>query len=728
MMKKILIFAGTTEGRKLSEYLAKAKTEHTVCVATEYGEIVLNKNPYAKVHQGRMDKGKIEEFLRNGKYDVVIDATHPFAKEVTHNIKTALESLSQSGTTIAYLRLKREGIAERNDITEGNGMAASEDGITYFDSNEACAKALEDIAGNVLLTTGSKELPKYCVSEEVKRRLYVRVLPSIESLSLCMEQGICGRQIIAMQGPFTMQMNEAVIRQYGISCLVTKESGVSGGYQEKIDAAKSAGIPVFVIGCPEKDEGYSFDEICRKCEEIIGEDFFKENRIDGNYVEENSAEKNYIDDNHAEENHADKNYTEESLEIVLAGIGMGDINSMTKEVEKAINTADIIFGAERVLKAVTVKAEKHSFYQAEQIIPYLYDMQDKNPFTEKKKAVVLFSGDSGFYSGCRALYEALKIEIEKGSLKACVRVLPGISSVAYLASCVGESYSDAAIYSTHGKELHNLVHRIKSSSKTFLLTSGVKDINRLGEQLTDAGMAGCEIIIGYQLSYKEQRIEKHTPKECVALKEEGLYTCLIKNPYAILRRLTHGIKDETFIREKVPMTKEEVREVSICKLRLCENAVVYDIGSGTGSIAIEIAGISDDLQVYAMERNKEATRLIEKNKKKFDLQNITVVEMEAPQGLDALPPATHTFIGGSGGRLKEILAALRRINPEMRVVINAVSMETICEIKEILSSGMVDEEEVVQLQVGRIKEMKGHHLMQSENPVWICAFNFCGKA
>ncbi|MCM1049756.1 MAG: precorrin-6A reductase [Clostridiales bacterium] len=748
MMKKILIFAGTTEGRKLSEYFTGAKIEHTVCVATEYGEIVLNRNPYVKVHRGRMGKEQIEEFLRDSKYDVVIDATHPFAKEVTHNIKAALEKLNQVGTTILYLRLKREGIAGRNGITERNGivarddlterddMTAGEGGIKYFDTNEACARTLEDIEGNVLLTTGSKELSKYCVSEELKRRLYVRVLPSIESLSLCMEQGICGKQIIAMQGPFTMQMNEAVIRQYGISCLVTKESGVSGGYQEKIDAAKSAGIPVFVIGCPEKDEGYSFDEVCMKCEDIIGGDFLKENCVDKNHAEGNHVGGKHAEKNRIEENRAGGNYTEENLEIVLAGIGMGNINSMTKEVEKAINTADIIFGAERVLKAVTdneiiantstANTEKHSFYQAEQIIPYLYTMQDKNPFTEKKKAVVLFSGDSGFYSGCKALYKALKTEIEKGSLKACVRVLPGISSVAYLASCVGESYSDAAIYSTHGKELKNLVHRIKSSPKTFLLTSGVKDINCLGEQLTEAGMTDCKIIIGYQLSYKEQRIEKHTPKECIELKEEGLYTCLIKNPYATPRRLTHGIKDEEFIREKVPMTKEEVREVSICKLRLCENAVVYDIGSGTGSIAIEIAGISDDLQVYAVERNKEATRLIEKNKEKFGLQNITVVEMEAPQGLDTLPTATHAFIGGSGGKLKEILTALRRINPKMRVVINAVSMETICEIKEILSSGMISEEEVVHLQVGRVKEMKGHHLIQSENPVWICAFNFCG--
>ena len=162
------------------------------------------------------------------------------------------------------------------------------------------------------------------------------------------------------------------------------------------------------------------------------------------------------------------------------------------------------------------------------------------------------------------------------------------------------------------------------------------------------------------ISYEEQRVERHTPLECMELKAEGLYTCFVKNPYAMQRRLTHGIADGQFIRDRVPMTKEEILEVSICKLRLREKAVVYDIGSGTGSVAIEIAGISDELQVYAVEQNPEAVSLIERNKKKFELQNVTVVESRTLEGLAGLPMATHAFIGGSDGRLKEILIVLRQ--------------------------------------------------------------------
>ena len=306
-----------------------------------------------------------------------------------------------------------------------------------------------------------------------------------------------------------------------------------------------------------------------------------------------------------------------------------------------------------------------------------------------------------------------------------MHVMPGISSVAFLASCIGESYQDAAVYSMHGKEIYNLARRIQREQKTFLIMSGVKDVNRLGESLIKAGMNDCEIITGYQMSYAEQQIIKRTPDECIKLREEGLYTCFVNNPNAIKKRLTHGIADGEFIRDKVPMTKEEVREVSICKLKLCQDAVVYDIGSGTGSIAMEIAGLSPDIQVYAIEQKKEAVSLIWQNKEKFQLENVTVIEAKAPEGLQDLPVATHAFIGGSGGNLKEILQALYEINPNMRVVINAISMETICELKEIQTLYPIENEEIVQMQLSRAKEAGKYHLMQAENPVWICSFDFC---
>ena len=689
-MKEILIFAGTTEGRKLSECLSKADILHTVCVATEYGEIVLTENACAHVHRGRMDVEEISAFISEGQFSAVVDATHPYAQVVTENIRNAMK-----GMDIPYIRLKRE-----------TDDSYDYDKIRSFECNEDCAEALLQINGNILLTTGSKELSVYCGYESIKDRLYVRVLPGLESLSLCNENGIMGKHILALQGPFTADMNEAMLRQYDISCLVTKKSGRAGGYIEKLEAAKRLDIPVYVVeranveknasntgntnGGDNRGKAYSFRETCELLNNICHKQINAQNK----------------------------------LNITLAGVGMGSQASLTKEVEQTIKEADIILGAKRMIDTYEPRLEKKPYYMAGDIIPYLKKLQGNDTFYEDKNVVILFSGDSGFYSGCQSLYRSLRAETESGALDADISIMPGISSIAYLAACTGESYQDAEICSIHGRKQTNLADIIRHNSKTFMLMSGVNDVNSLGQLLLDAGLNQCIVIAGYELSYETQEIMALTPIECVKLKKEGLYTCLIKNPNAGDRRLTHGKADSEFVRDKVPMTKEEVREVSICKLRLTDKSLVYDIGSGTGSIAMEMAGLSPDLKVYAIERKPEAVALIKKNKEKFKLDNIEVIEAEAPEGLDELPKPTHVFIGGSGGNLNEILNTLYSMNDSMRIVITAVSLETIAKIKDILSAYPIANEDIVELQVNRSKVIGKYHMMQAENPVWICSFDF----
>ena len=700
-MKKIVIFAGTTEGRRLSEILADAGIAHTVCVATEYGEIVMREQtdaeaartkeqPFVSLHRGRMDREQMEEFLRNEGYEIVVDATHPYARVVTENIQSAVNTLRTTERETQfpiYLRLERE-IAE---TPEAEDPVVS---IRYFESNADCAKALENTEGNILLTTGSKELAMYCASGRLHDRLYVRILPGRESLELCMEQGIKGRQILALQGPFSTEMNAAILKQYDIRHMVTKNSGRTGGYQEKLEAAKMLGIPVYVIQPARKAwDTYSFAGICGKLEQLCGCKFSGQG----------------------------------SMEICLAGIGMGSKVGQTQEVQHAIETADILLGAERMIERYSAKIEKRPYYMTEQILPYLEQLQENGITAQKDplRVTVLFSGDTGFYSGCRKLYVALQEAVAIGALNAEVRILPGISSVATLAARVGESYEDAAILSMHGKKLNRLSTTVESHEKVFLLTSGSEDIRKIGRSLAEAGLTDCEVTVGYQLSYPEESIRILTPGQCEEITGEGLYTCLIRNPHWQPERLTHGRADICFLRDaKTPMTKEEVREVSICKLHLTENAVVYDIGSGTGSVAIEIAGVPGRVQVYAIERKLEAVELLRKNREHFHMDNIQIIEAPAPEGMEELPVPTHAFIGGSGGRLLDILQTLYRKNPHMRIVINAISMETIAELKEVLDTFPVEEEEILQMQVSRVKKLLSYHLPQAENPVWICSFTF----
>jgi len=413
------------------------------------------------------------------------------------------------------------------------------------------------------------------------------------------------------------------------------------------------------------------------------------------------------------------------MDIILAGIGMGASKGLTREVYDAIESADILLGAKRLIEPYSPRMEKKPYYLGKDIVPYLEDLFLQSA-GKRYRVVVLFSGDSGCYSGCQALAHCLHEAVAEKRILADIRILPGISSVSYLASCIGESYQDAAIMSMHGKLLPDLARRIQENEKTFLFMSGVKDMRKLGTALTEAFMDDCIITAGYQLSYEDEEIRKLTPKECMSCEKEGLYICFIYNPHPKKRPLTPGIPDEEFIRGKVPMTKKEIREVSICKLRLYPGAVVYDIGSGTGSVAVEMADMSPDIEVFALEQKPEAVELIEKNKEKFHLDNITVIRTKAPEGLMDLKMPTHAFIGGSGGNMKEIIETLHQINPGMRIVINAVSIETLCEIKEILMAYPVCDTEFVQLQVSRVKELGTYHMMQAENPIFVCAFTFGG--
>lgn len=680
-MKKILIFAGTTEGRRLSDWLCERQVPNTVCVATEYGEIVLKNNPCRRIQVGRKNAEEMRNMIREESYEVVIDATHPFAELVTQQIQEAVK-----GTEAVYYRLLRE-----------TGEGVTYEKMRFFENHVSCARALEETEGNILLTTGSKDLHTYN-REALRGRLFARVLPSEESLKLCQEAGITGKQILALQGPFSVEMNVALIRQYEITCMVTKESGKSGGFEEKTEAAKQADIPVFVIGRPTKEEGYYLEELCQKLKEVC---------------EINGA-------------------SAQLPQILLAGIGMGHKSSMTVEVQNAIREADILLGAERMIADYEPRVEKKPYYLAKQIVPYIKEMM-KQTTQKVQKIVILFSGDSGFYSGCEKLLCTLNEEIACGNIQADVQVLPGISSISYLAACLGESYQDAVISSIHGKDTTSsrwkseILEAVCANEKVFLLLSGNQDVKKLGALLTEANMEHCEIYLGYRLSYPDQWIQKRTPEECMKLEDAGLYTCMVKNPHPVKRLLSYGTADSDFLRDAVPMTKEEVREVSICKLRLHEKSVVYDVGSGSGSVAVEIAGISHNIQVYAIERKPEAVSLIRKNQEKFHAYNMDIIEAYAPDGLESLPVPTHAFLGGTGGKLKEILDCLYRKNPHMRIVINAVTLETISEIREVLAHFPVTDESMVQLQVSRTRKAGSYHLIQAENPVWICAFTFCSR-
>ena len=668
-MNNVIIFAGTTEGRVLSGMLGKAGIGHTVCVATGYGADIMGEDPAVCVRAGRMDKEEMVRFFSKVKADadtIVADATHPYATEVTRNIKQAA---NEAG--IRYIRIVRDG------------ESACEDGISEYEDMMGCAESIDGTEGNILLTTGSKELGDYydIVSKETAKRTFVRVLPSVESLTICEKLGIERSHIIAMQGPFDRKLNEAIIRQLDIRHLVTKDSGSAGGFEEKIEAARNTNTEVHMIARPNDEEGVS---VCDAYRIIAGTDA-----------------KAPVD--------ADARH----LTITLVGIGMGDRGCLTFDAEHAINRADAVFGSKRLVKNIKCP-RKYEMYLAGDIIPVIESENIRN-------AVILFSGDTGLKSGAKGMLTALR----RWRKDVNIRVIPGISSFSYMAARLQESYDDAFLFSIHGrnaeKDMAYLAHNIRYHAKAFVLLSQAGDVQRLAQKLIEAEVEG-HIAIGMDLSYKNEKISELTFEEALEYDDDGLAIAVIVNENPQKRPLINIKRDNEFIRDRVPMTKENIRHLSIIKLGLEEGDVFYDIGGGTGSVAIEAASLDPHLQVYTIEKDHDAADLIRKNINNAGLENITVIEGDAVSVLAGMQKPDRVFIGGSGGRLCDIADVLHSKGNGIRFVVNAVTVETTEEVRKVIRKYEPEDEEAVMISVCDEQAVGSYHMLKAQNPVWIFSF------
>lgn len=229
-IQRIALFAGTSEGRIIASALAKrGEIELKVFTATEYGERILQDIEGIYLEPGRKDQAAIEAAILT--YELVIDATHPFATEVSKNIKAAAQHAG-----IPYVRISRKASESKN--------------ARYFHDFESAATYLSQVEGRILLTTGSKNIAAF---SSLRDRLFARVLPDSASIQALKDVGVAASHIIAMQGPFSADLNAALLRELGISCLVTKDSGSAGGFSEKLEAASRESVEVLVIGRPEED-------------------------------------------------------------------------------------------------------------------------------------------------------------------------------------------------------------------------------------------------------------------------------------------------------------------------------------------------------------------------------------------------------------------------------------------------------------------------------------------
>ncbi len=661
MTEKILIFAGTTEGRLLADYLSAHQLAAHVCVATEYGEQLVTKSEYVSVSAGRLDCQGMQDLIKEG-FSLVIDATHPYAVIVSDNLREACKR-----TGVEYLRLLRREGAHQGDMVV---VPSVEEAVNYLQNTE----------GNILVATGRKELAKFTALQDYQQRVFARVLSTASVAQACAELGFEGKNLICMQGPFCEELNYGMLKQIAAKYMVTKDSGTVGGFEEKVRAAKRAGVQIILVGRPRGDEGKSYEEVITEINSRFGI------------------------------NEAQTIPLAANKKITLVGIGMGDAQQLTLEAVTACENADVIIGAERMLSTVkTYCGNTFNAYLADDVMNFI------NAHPEYNNIVVALSGDVGFYSAARKLIDL----IERTDYE--LAIVCGISSVVYLCSKLKTSWEDVTLLSAHGREV-NVTAAVRSHRKTFFLLSGVDSVVKVCHTLLAAGLDDVYLHVGENLSYAEEIITSGRPAELKDKKFGSLCVVLIINEAADAT-LPLGIDDESFIRGSAPMTKSEIRSLSIVKLKLTPDAVIYDIGAGTGSVSVEMALAAPEGVVYAIEKNAEALALMKQNKEKFATSNLQVIEGTAPAALNELPAPTHAFIGGSSGNLREIIEVLLSKNKDVKIVLNAVTLETVSEALDCLTNFGFQSHDIVQLSVAKARELGRYNLMTAQNPIYIFTFS-----
>ncbi|MBR1693432.1 MAG: precorrin-6A reductase, partial [Lachnospiraceae bacterium] len=405
-MAGLMIFGGTLEGRQIAEAFRDTALDVHICVATEYGAALLPVSENIHIHAGRMTDEEMFSFLSGLCVDCCVDATHPYAVEVTRNARAVCERLH-----IPYIRVYRREEAHAGSEEQSAIRVVCKDNV-----DDAVA-FLQTVPGNILITTGSKELACYTALDDYRTRCFARVLPTAKVVAACSALGFEGKNLIGMQGPFTEELNYCLLRQVKAAWLVTKSSGKEGGFPEKYDAAVRAGVNILVIGRPAEEQEHAM-ELPEVLDYLIktfgGSDATKQRDMDR---EESRQEESKQEESRQEEPKQEKSIQANSVQepakkkavirkadkrtVYLVGMGPGAGSLLTGEARACLAESDVIIGAARMLELCGDYAYKpfYQSYKKEEIFAFL----SEHP--EYRRAAVVYSGDVGFYSGAKGMRE-----------------------------------------------------------------------------------------------------------------------------------------------------------------------------------------------------------------------------------------------------------------------------------------------------------------------------------
>ena len=392
--------------------------------------------------------------------------------------------------------------------------------------------------------------------------------------------------------------------------------------------------------------------------------------------------------------------------IYLVGAGIEGWEGFGAKALEVIGKAEVLIGHKRHLDIFP------DFSGEKQELGDLSILLEQLRATDKR-TVVLGSGDPNFFGIARFLLRNLP--------KDRIEIFPNVTSVQYAFAQIKEPWDDAIFVSVHGRGLKGAVDRIVAAEKVAVLTDKTNTPAAIARELIVRGAEGYEAWLCENLGLSGEKFTRTDVKGLLELPAAELNILILIKAWEpqLAQYPVIGIDDDEFATAKKLITKQEVRAVTLAKLRLQDDLVMWDIGAGSGSVSIEASNLMPNGRIFALERNTQYLGFIRDNLKKFVARNVTLVEAFAPEGLDDLPDPDRVFVGGSGGMLEEIIDAVdRRLKPEGVIVLNAVTLDTLTKAVEFLEDHGYGVE-VACINVAKTKGLTEYKMFESHNPVYI---------
>lgn len=422
------------------------------------------------------------------------------------------------------------------------------------------------------------------------------------------------------------------------------------------------------------------------------------------------------------------------LKVYVIGIGYKPFDDAAW---KAIYGADSILASERIFD---IFKESDGYLKVKDKVKIINKVDETFDFIKsqipnlKSQIVLLASGDPLFYGiGRRAIKELGKESVE---------IIPDLSSIQIAFSKIKESWEDAFLMSLHGgpdpcKRRHlpytitDIPLLLERHNKIAILTDKENNPSKIAQALLEsAALSHCraaalKMFVCEKLGYPDEKITEGLPDEIQDKSFSHPNLVIIMNRFinntdlisSASDNVLLGLSEDYIIHSEGLITKDEVRAVTLHKLRLRNKGILWDIGAGSGSVSFEAARLCPGLKIYAIEKDKQQIKNISDNKQKFYAGNIHLIEGEAPGAFEGLPYPQWVFIGGSGGRLEEIIKFVADISVNI-IVINAATIETLNRAIKSLREADYDID-AVQINVSRMKKIGEGNYFSALNPVFI---------